>query len=317
MLAVFAKQKIACYPVVTCSRENSKFDGDFDTWGYLDDYILYFPDTKGFLAPYHFESRYPLVPADLTAQKGLFIEPFTVGDLKSALASIQEIPAADYQLNTDNLDIEVVFSDDLTTAQIKQKREFGGYNAAFFSPYYDVMTPDQRKQMIEELTKQTAPDASVTTWTAKPLAGKPAESFLIDTDFNSTHFLEKAGPRILFKVGELIGPQVEMYRDDTRVNDVENEYNRGYDREIQIKIPSGYTFKNLSDLNFDVTYKDKNETPFLFQSSYTLTGDVLKVHIIEYYKQIYAPLSRYEDYRKVINAAADFNKVTLVLEKAK
>jgi hypothetical protein len=316
-LAVFAKQKIACQPVLTCSRENARFDGDFDSWGFLDDYILYFPDTKGFIAPYHFESRYPLVPADLTAQKGLFIEPFTVGDMKSALASIEDIPAIDYQLNTDNLDIDVTFSEDLTSAQIRQKREFGGYNATYFSPYYDVMTADQRKQMIEQLTKQTAPDANVTTWTAKPLPGKGAESFLIDTDFQSTHFLERAGPRVLFKVGELIGPQVEMYRDDTRTNGVENEYNRGYDRTIQIKIPEGYNFKNLADLNFDVTYKDKTETPFLFQSSYTMTGNILKVHILEYYKQIYAPLSRYEDYRKVINAAADFNKVTLVLEKAK
>lgn len=315
-MAVFSKVNIPCQPVVTCSRENSKFDGTFDSWGYLDDYLIYFPDTKGFIAPYDFESRYPLVPSEFTAQKGLFIEPFKVGELKSALASINDIPALDYKLNTDNLDISVTFSDDLTTAKIKQKREFSGYNAAFMT-YYELMTAEQRKKMVEELTKQTAPDANLATWTGKPITGKSAESFLIDTDFESTHFLERAGPRVLFKVGELIGPQIEMYRDDTRATDVENDYNRGYERFIQIKIPAGYSIKNLNDLNFDVTYKDKNDTPFLFKCSYTMEGDMLKITIVEYYKQIFAPLSRYEDYRKVINASADFNKVTLVLEKSK
>jgi hypothetical protein len=46
-----------------------------------------------------------------------------------------------------------------------------------------------------------------------------------------------------------------------------------------------------------------------------LKEDILEVHIEEYYKEIYAPTSRYEDFRRVVNAAADFNKITLVLEK--
>ncbi len=314
-LIVFEKLSIKCQPAITCSRENMKFDGEFDSWSYLDDYLLYFPDTKGFIAPYFFEVRYPIIPADLTAQQGLFLEPFQVGEVKSALASIQEIPATDYAINTDDLDIEVSFNADLTSNQIKQKRIFGGINATYLSPYYDVMSAEQRTSMVEELTKSTAPDAVIATWNAKPVAGIEADNFLIDVDFQSTHFLEKAGPRILFKAGELIGPQTEMYRDDNRETEIENDFNRGYNRIIKIHIPSGYQVKNAKDLKIDVTYTDKDSMPFLFQSDYAVKGDVLEVTIKEYYKQIYAPLARYEDFRKVINAAADFNKVTLVLEK--
>jgi len=314
-LSVFDKLSISCQPVITCSRENIKFDGDFDSWSYLDDYLLYFPDTKGFIAPYYFEVRYPIVPAELTAQQGLFLEPFKVGEVKSALASIQEIPAIDYAINTDDLDIEVTFNADLTSNQIKQKRTFGGINATYLAPYYDLMSTQQRSSMVEELTKSTAPDAAITTWNAKPIPGVEAENFLIDVDFQSTHFLEKAGPRILFKAGELIGPQTEMYRDDHRETEIENDFNRGYNRKIKIHIPAGYQVKNAKDLKIDVTYVDKDEMPFLFQSDYQVKGDVVEVTIKEYYKQIFAPLSRYEDFRKVINAAADFNKVTLVLEK--
>jgi len=240
-----------------------------------------------------------------------------VGELKSALASIAEIPAADYTLSSDNLDVEVSFSDDLSSTNIRQKRLLGGYNAQFFTPYHDLMTEDQRRQMVEELARQAAPDARVKSWSTKAYTDRPVDAFSIDTDFESTSFVERAGSRVLFKAGELIGPQVEMYRDDQRVTAVENEFNRAYDRKIRINIPAGYTIKNAQDLKIDITYKDGDKTPFLFQSDYTVTDKGLEVTIKEYYKQISAPVDRYEDFRKVINAAADFNKVTLVLEKAK
>jgi hypothetical protein len=312
---VFDKLKIQCHPVITCSRENIKFDGEFDTWAFLDDYVLYFPETKQFLAPYVFECRYPLIQAEFTAQKALFIEPFEMGDVKSALSSIGEIPAVDYSYNLDNLDIEVTFNDDLSANQIRQKREFSGYNAAYFTPYYDMMSSDQRVGMIDQLTKQTAPDAVIKKWTASPITGGKSNNFLVDVDFQSSHFMEKAGPRILFKVGELIGPQIEMYRDDQRTAEVENDYNRMYDRIIKIQLPKGYRVKNLEDLKLNIAYTDKDQTPFLFKSDYAVKDNLIEVRIEEYYKQIYAPLSRYEDFRKVVNAAADFNKITLVLER--
>lgn len=317
MLAIYGKLGITCEPAITCSRENIRFDGKFDSWSYLDDYVIYFPGTKGFLAPYEFKTRYPLIPADWSAQQALFIEPLTMGEVKSALASIAEIPAADYTLSSDDLDIGVTFNSDFTSATIHQKRLMGGYNAQFFTPYHDLMTEEQRKQMVEELTKQGAPDAILKTWSTKVDNSKTADNFLIDTEYESASFLERAGPRVLFKAGELIGPQVEMYRDDKRLTPVENEFNRAYDRRIKIAIPPGYTVKNPQDLRIDITYKDGDKTPFLFQSDYTLKENVLEINIKEYYKQIAAPVDRYEDFRKVINAAADFNKVTLVLEKNK
>lgn len=315
--SIFSRLKIDCNTVVTCSRKGAKFDGAFDSWSYLDDYLLFFPQTKGYLAPYVPESRYPLVPAEFTGHEGLFIESFAVGDLKSGLGSVKSIPPADYTQNVDNLDINVAFAADMSSNSIQIKRIFGGYNASYFSPYYHLMTEDQRLSMIEDLTKQTAPDLKFNKWSAQPLEDGPVDRFLVDVDFESTHFIEKAGPRVLFKLGELIGPQVEMYREDDRMTDLENEYNRGYEREIRIRVPKGYTIKNPQELKFDVTYKDGNEAPFLFQSDYSLKEDLLTVTIKEYYKQLYAPLARYEDYRNVINAAADFNKVTLVLEKIK
>lgn len=316
-LAVFERLGIACHPVMTCSRERVRFDGEFDTWAYLDEFVLYFPDTKQFMSPYVFEVRYPFVQPDLTAQKGLFIRPYKIGETRSAISSIGEIPAIEYRHNLDNMSVDVSFNEALDASQIRHKREFGGYNAIYFTPYYDMMSGEQRQGMIEELTKQIAPDAAISEWKAYPVADSESNNFVVDVAFKSSHFLEKAGPRLLFKIGELIGPQIEMYRDEKRSVEVENDFNRMYDRTIRVKIPAGYQIKNPEALVFDIVYQEKDQMPFVFKSSYTIQGEFLEVRIEESYKQIHAPIARYEDFRKVVNAAADFNKITLVLEKRK
>ncbi|MFO7257566.1 MAG: DUF3857 domain-containing protein [Bacteroidota bacterium] len=312
---VFDKVGIVPHAVLTCSRQGVRFDGSFDSWAYLDEYLLHFPQTGGYLAPYAFEFRYPLVPPDLTAQDGLFIEPFAYGDVKSALGVVRTIPPADYSLNTDNLEISVTFDEGMTKNTIHMKREFGGCNATFVAPWYEMVNNEDRAKLIEELVKQTAPDPVISRWTAHTSTEGPADSFIMDVTFTSTHFIGTAGSRVLFKAGELIGPQIEMYRDDDRMTDVENDFNRGYDRKIRITIPDGYKIRNPEDIRFNVVYSEDGKEPFLFVSDYTMEGNDLVITIKEYYKEIFAPLERYEEFRKVINAAADFNKVILVLEE--
>lgn len=316
-LAVFGRANIGVHPVLTCDRQSSRFDGTFDTWGYLDDYLLFFPATKGFIAPYSFQHRYPFVPEQFTATDGLFIEPFSLGTTRSGLASVKAIPAPDYKLNFNNLDIEVSFNEDLSGNVIKKKELFGGYNGLYFTPYLPIMTKEHKVNMVETLTKSSAPDAEIVKWNAEAVTEGIHDHFLMDVEFKSTHFIERAGPRLLFKVGELIGPQTEMYRDDKRVNPVENDFNRLYDRKIRVFLPSGYTIKNPDEINSNVVYHSDGKPPFAFISKYTLNGNVLDIEISEYYSEISVPLNRYEEFRKVINAAADFNKVTLVLEKTK
>jgi hypothetical protein len=315
-VSVFNHMGIKIHPVLTCSRQTLRFDGDFDTWSYLDDYMLYFPETNGFLAPYY-PTRYPLVPGQFTSQKGLFIEPFELGEVKSALGTIKEIPAASYLANQDNLDIDVTFDEGLESNTITQRRSFVGYTADYFASFYEMLNEEKKKQMVEELIKQTAPDAQLGKWSARPIQKPDLDWFEMTGEFKTSTFIEKAGPRVLFKVGLIIGPQTEMYRDEQRTMSVENDNNRNYDRLIRIHIPAGYTIKNADQLKMDFAFNNDETNPYLFKSDYVIKGDVLELTISEFYKEIYCPLEKYEDFRKVINAAADFNKVTLILEKAR
>jgi hypothetical protein len=64
-----------------------------------------------------------------------------------------------------------------------------------------------------------------------------------------------------------------------------------------------------------VFYEDKGERTMAFTSTYKIAGNVVKISVVEYYKRVIYPLSIFENFRKVINAAADFNKITLVFER--
>jgi len=52
-----------------------------------------------------------------------------------------------------------------------------------------------------------------------------------------------------------------------------------------------------------------------FISSYTLNKNILTIQVNETYKKVYYPMEQFEDFKRVINASADFNKIVLVLQK--
>ncbi len=139
--------------------------------------------------------------------------------------------------------------------------------------------------------------------------------FKIEGNVAVEGLIEKAGPRYLFKIGLIIGPQMEMYQEKKRKFPAENTYNHSYKRTITFNIPAGYKIANLKDLNMDVVAKKGTERTMEFTSSYTLSGNQLIVKVNEFYNQISIPLSEFEAFRSVINAAADFNKITLILKK--
>jgi hypothetical protein len=112
-----------------------------------------------------------------------------------------------------------------------------------------------------------------------------------------------------------IGPQVEMYQEKPRQEPVEMDFPHIEERHIQFVIPAGYTISNPNDLNISQTYMENGQLTMGFVSDYVVKGNILSVHIMEQYRRTTYPLTQFQQFQKIINASADFNKVVLVLEK--
>jgi len=303
--------------VITSNRESLKFDKEFEAHNFLNDYLIYFPKFKTYLSATETNSRYGYPPAWLTDNYGLFVKEVSVGSFKSGVGKIKYIDPLSADKTIDEMVLDVQFDvDDLTSNSIALDRSFTGYYGLPIHPYMNLVKEDDRTNIIESLAKFMNENVTVegsTIVNEDPnLFGVEPIHFVIEVKSNA--FVEKAGRKYLFKIGELIGSQIEMYQEKERKLPLENEHTRSYIRTIRVTVPKGYKVANLDELVMENVYEENGENLFSFISSYKVDGNTITVKADEYYKTNIVPPSIFEEYRKVINSAADFNKVTLVLE---
>ena len=306
--------------VLTSDRSQVKFDNDFEADNFLTDYLLYFPSVKKYTSVKEMNSRLGYPPSELTDNYGLFIKEVALGNYKSGVGKIKYIKAPDAEETVDTMLIDVSFDpDDLTKNYIKLDRSFSGYYAIFIQPFLDLVNKEDADKLYDQLIKSmndriTIKKKTVFNDKSELFGIKP---FRLVADIETDVFVDKAGRKYLFKLGELIGPQIEMYQKKKRQLPVESDYNRIYNRVINVEIPQGYQISNLDDINIHHFYERDGKKLLEFHSYYKLDGNKLTVYADEYYKINKIGLNFFEDYRSVINSAADFNKIVLVLAPVK
>jgi hypothetical protein len=316
-IALLRKFEIKNEMVITCERSDLKFDKEFEANNFLVDFLFYFPDTNKYLAPAEFITRYGFPPFNLTDTYGLFIKKVTVGSFVSALGEIRFIDPVKAEDSSDTMLIDVSFDpEDLTVTTVKLDRSMKGYNAMYVQPFLNLIEGDKMKEMMDsfilnvdanaEVKKREMPNSDPNDFGVKP--------FDLNFEISSESFVNKAGNKYLFKLGDLIGPQIEMYQEKKRVLPLESQFQRSYYRTIKVNIPEGYKIANLDAINIKNIYTEEGKEIFVFDSYYKLEGNVLTVTADEHYRRNIVAPELYEEYRTVINSAADFNKITLVLE---
>lgn len=303
--------------VLVSDRFEKAFDGTFDSWSYLDEYLLYLSEQKQFLSPKDAVFRLGTIPSEYIGSDALFIGLEPIQDFKYPVAHIDHIPAPPYQENMDNLNLEVSFNSDLSANEVKVTRTYTGYSAQYYKMGLQFLDEDRKKEMLDQIVKYLALDAQIasleitqanTSWDTWN------DPFEVTARFSSESYLETAGETILFQVGQLIGPQAEMYQESKRMTKVTNEYNHGYLRKIHIRLPEGYQVQNPEDLILNESAYDQERLVFTFESDYHLEDQELSIEIREYYDELYYPAAKFEEFRKVVNAAADWNKLVIVLK---
>lgn len=303
---------------ITHDKTRQRFDKDFMTWNYLSCYVFYFPGTDKFLSPTSFEYRYGIVPGINSSVYGLFVKKVQIGDLVTGLPVFRFIPPLSYTENVTNLELEVTFPDDISYAMVDMKHIYGGEAAIPLKPYFEFLPERDKETLTDQFIKAIGEDVEILEKTVyntnldTPAVEKP---LTVAARIIYRSAVDKAGENYIFNIGKLIGEQVELYQKHTRQQVIDIEFAHELERKIQFVIPPGYVVKGLENLNINIEYSTDNEKSMGFLSDYTVHGDTVNVHIYEYYTRTVYPLEQYEEFREVINAAADFNKISLLFEK--
>ncbi len=311
---------IYCELVLTHNRYEKYFDDSFETHNIFSDYLIYFPQFKLYTHPSSYHLRLGEVPYNLSYTNGLFVNKTAVANPKY-ISTVKYIEGLPMELSYDNMYVDLKLDADFNKANINLKKVSLGFSASNLRPYLNFMNDEKKKELLENYFNIIGKDGEVTelkTENTKMFGYMLEYPFIMEGKITNSDIIQQAGDKTLIKVGELIGPQVEMYQDKNREFDVENYYNHSYLREIKFEIPDGYEIVNLNELNMDFFGLNKqNKRIMEFKSSYKVEGNSLTIIVTEFYNEIRLPKERYEEFRKVINAAADFNKKVLILSPKK
>jgi hypothetical protein len=315
--AVLRNFNIEKHIVFTSDRYQIPFDKDFESYENLDDILIYFPSIDKYLAPTALDYRLPLFPNENGNNYGLFIKETTFSGIKMGISEINFIKLPGTEISHDYMDITIDFTKDIENPVITSKLKFGGYSALNFQTIKDYVPDDKYNEILKNIAENYS---SQTEYTSIETANDGVEfvgkkPFEINMVFSGKDLIQKAANNYLFSVGKIIGQQVEMYQAEKRVLPIEIDYPHYYSRNITIKLPENVKVKNLETINLNFETKVNNKTEAKFISTYKQNSTDIVIENTEFYNIINYPIDKFDDYKAVINAAADFNKIVLVLTK--
>ncbi len=316
-IAVFKYFQIENNVVLTSKREKLPFDKEFESYENLNDLLFYFPAIKKYCTPTEVEYRIPLFPAEVANNYGLFVKTKVFGGVAMGIGDINFIEIPGTEITHDIMDITIDFTKDIENPLVSSNLTFGGYSGLNFQPIKDFASAEVYKSVLKDVAKNYTVDTEYKTLTTEndgtDFIGK--KPFVLKVTFDGKDLIQKAGGNYLFSVGQTIGKQMELYQENKRVLPVEIDYPHYYTRKIKMILPKGATVKNLDKFIMDYKMEVNGKTEATFVSNYKQNGEEITVENTEYYKIMNYPLNQFDQYKAVINAAADFNKIVIILNK--
>ncbi|HMK24868.1 MAG TPA: DUF3857 domain-containing protein [Chitinophagaceae bacterium] len=316
--AIFQQLNIQYEFVLTADRTKYSIDKNFENWNNCDNPVLYFPAVKKFMAPTLSEFRLPWIDPNWGNANAFFCKSTTIGNFTTAFGEVKMIPLEDYTKSVINTEADIQLNESADTLIVNISQIYSGYAASTYKAIF-TFSPDETKKLVtKEMIKFGTNSENLVS---SKMENADFESyhdnkpFILSATVKASELVEKAGNKTIIKIGDIIGPQVEMYQEKPRQFPMNLDFPHILERKINFTIPDGYIVKNLDDLKISHTYQENGQTTMGFNSSYQVAGNIVKITVLEEYRRTYYPLSQFEDFKTVINAAADFNKVALVLEK--
>lgn len=314
-LAVLKQFNIESKVVLASDRYDIPFDKEFESYENLDECLLYFPSIKKYLTPTEVEYRIPFFPDALGNNNGLFISQKIFGGVPMGISEVSFIELPSAEVTRDIMDITVDFTEDVENPKIITDIAFGGYTAIQLQPIKDFASAEQYQTFLKSFTKNYTLDADYTSLKMEneglDYVGK--KPLVMKVGFDGKELVQKAGGNYLFSVGKLIGSQMELYQENKRVLPVEIDHPHSYIRTIKIKLPKGMKAKNLEKFAMDFKTQIAGKTEAGWTSSYSEKNGEIIVTNSEFYNVVDYPLENFNAYKDVINAAADFNKIVIIL----
>ena len=317
--ACFAQTDVKCEIGSTTNRMYHLFNSSFENWNNLYDYLIYFPNQKAYLAPTNVLLRYPMIPEEVLGNTGVFCKMSTPAEARPRVAEIRLLPTTTSLENCINLKANINFEKNMEPEMDMNYSYTGMEAVAVRNHFAAAINPERRKDYFETMVPGVEKSADIIQF---DVANESLDSYfvkkpvLVSAKVKSNNLTEKAAGKILFKIGTLIGAQTELYENKDRKLPVDINYPFSHKYTFVINLPVGYKVLNLKSLRSKLEFYDADNKKIpacSFVSNYSIKGKKLTITVSEIFSQAHYHLSDFSNFRRVINATADFNKLSLIL----
>lgn len=303
------------------SRETKSIDSSFPSNNYVTYIILYFPNLDEFIDPMETNYRYPMISTEYLGQNAIIIMEEELGGVLTPITMTGKTKANKEDDSKIVEQYKISLNPDKGTYTMDLHKEYFGYGDHGLRMAYFYIPEDKRTDLYENTIKSMLKESKVESVTIanedlsdltqyeKPLT--------VDAKLTGTDMLEFAGDKIILNLGHAIGQQSELYNAKPRMYPIDIDFLHYYTRSLEIEIPEGYAAEGLDKLvkNFDFK-NEKGERLFSFISNYEIKGNKIIISITESYDKLGYGVEHYENFAKVVNGAADFNKAAIVFVKS-
>jgi hypothetical protein len=315
-VALLTRLNIPFELVLACDRTFRKFDPDFNGWNYLDDYLIYFPELDQFIVPDDPEIRLGINAYNYQGEYGLFLHPINYENKLGTMAyKIKKLPVLPMSASTDSLIVKVSCDFNNLKTDMAIHRKLSGALGFTFQSFWESIDDERHKQTINEIFDMGDKNTNIQSY--KVLNGSRTDigvrPIVFDVNLTANSLLESAGNDFILNIGKTIGTQSEMYQTTKRKMPIDIEFVHSFCRKIEVKIPKGYKVSNLEEMNMKTEMVENGKVSAYFTSWYEQTGNLIYIYSKEVYPELEYPVSSFNEFRKVINASADFNKKKLII----
>ncbi|MCU0448557.1 MAG: DUF3857 domain-containing protein [Bernardetiaceae bacterium] len=304
--------------VLTTDRTQTRFDGDFESWYALSNYLFYFPQSGRYLAPHDLSYTYGPAPYQYTHNPGLFISLYQQGSETQLASEVREILPPSATHNLDKTLLAVDLGRNLEQPEAKMVRQFTGYHAVPLRYANQLINGNERTEVFADLITRQIPGAQVRDFAIRDSRAQTDEETVeLRASLTLPLLIEKAKDRLLLRPGHLLGENLALpaVANRARANRLEQEFGHETHQVLEFTLPSGYTVANLEALAQHRSVEVGGKTLAAFTVKADLVGDKLQVKISEVYHQAVYDKELVPQFAALAEAKLQFARTALVLKK--
>lgn len=305
--------------IMTTSRFDGEIDETFPTSLDLRKLILYFPELNLYLDPSNKVTRLGLPPFEFANSRSLLIHTkSTIYNPSYTYVNhgFISLPMLKARYNTMQINCSTNLNQNNDELMVNYEHKTTGYEA-FMTRFHKQELVNEEGFQSEFIRGINDLDIKSYEFFKKEISFSqfPLEPFLTKAVLQSESLVETIDSDILVHLGKLIGTQTKLYNEKNRIHDIVLDFPKLLNYKIEFKIPEGYKCQNLEALKSHIHYTLNDKNNILFSTSYSVENGLLKINVQEAYNAYTINKSQFDKYKEVMNASADFNAFTLLLEK--